>query len=64
MRHNKLLLLVFLLTLFVFQQVQAGATMPPKEDPSQNSLAPVYAPLPTHHRSFCVVVRSYNQRNL
>jgi hypothetical protein len=47
MRYKKLLLLVFFLTLFVFQHVQAGATMPPKENPSQISLAPAYAPLPT-----------------
>ena len=28
MRHKKLLLLVFFLTLFVFQQVQAGGSLP------------------------------------
>jgi hypothetical protein len=47
MKHKKLLLLVFLITLFVFQQVQAGATIPSKENPSQVSFAPPYAPLPT-----------------
>jgi len=47
MKHKKFLLVTFLLTLFVFQQVQAGATMPPTENPSQVSLAPAYAPLPT-----------------
>ncbi len=28
MKHKKVLLIVFFLTLFVFQQVQAGATRP------------------------------------
>jgi hypothetical protein len=47
MKHKNFLLITFFLTLFVFQQVQAGATMPPKENLSQVSFAPAYAPLPT-----------------
>ncbi len=47
MKHKNFVLITFFLTLFVFQQVQAGATMPPKENPSQVSFAPAYAPLPT-----------------
>jgi hypothetical protein len=40
MKHKNILLIVFLLTLFVFQQVQAGATMPSAEKPSQINAAP------------------------
>jgi hypothetical protein len=47
MKYKKILLIVFLLMLFVFQQAQAGAIMPPKENPSQVSFAPPHAPLPT-----------------
>ncbi len=47
MKHKNFLLVTFFLTLFAFQQVQAGAIMPPKENPSQISFAPAYAPLPT-----------------
>jgi hypothetical protein len=47
MKHKNFLLVTFFLTLFVFQQVQAGETMPPKGNPSQVSFAPPYAPLPT-----------------
>jgi len=45
MKYKKMLLVVFFLTLFVFQQVQAGATIPPVENPSQINLASANAPL-------------------
>ncbi len=35
MKHKKIFLIVFLLTLFVFQSAQAGTIMPSVEDPSQ-----------------------------
>lgn len=47
MKHKNILLVVFFLTLFVFQQVRAEATVSLKENPSQISFAPPYAPLPT-----------------
>jgi peptidoglycan hydrolase-like amidase len=40
MKHRNILLVVFFLTLFVFQQAQAGATIPPLEYPSQINVAP------------------------
>jgi hypothetical protein len=41
MKHKNILLIVFLLTLFVFQQVQATATMPSAEKmPDQKSVVP------------------------
>lgn len=41
MKHKNILLIVFLLTLFVFQQVQASATMPSAEKmPDQKSAVP------------------------
>jgi len=36
MKHKNILLVVFFLTLFVFQQVQAGETMPPNNPPQIN----------------------------
>jgi len=40
MKQKNTLLIVFFLTLFVFQQVQAGATIPSVERPSQVNPAP------------------------
>lgn len=40
MKHKNILLVAFFLTLFVFQQVQAGATIPLLENPSQINAAP------------------------
>lgn len=40
MKHKKLLLVVFFLTLFVFQQVQAGGIMPIMGNPQQINSAP------------------------
>jgi hypothetical protein len=45
MRYKKFLLLVFVLTLFVVQQVQAGTILPSAKDPSQINFAPANAPL-------------------
>ena len=42
MKRKNILLVVFFLTLFVFQQVQAGGIMPSVANPSMNS-APAYA---------------------
>jgi len=36
MKHKNILLVVFFLTLFVFQQVQAGETMPSNNPPQIN----------------------------
>lgn len=46
MKYKNFLLVTFFLTLFVFQQVQAGATIP-QENLSQVSFAPPHAPLST-----------------
>jgi hypothetical protein len=43
MKHKKILLIVFFLTLFIFQQVQASATIPQTENPFQINPAPVSA---------------------
>ena len=40
MKHKKILLIVFFLTLFVFQQVKASGIIPPTENPPQINLAP------------------------
>lgn len=47
MKLKNFLLVTSFLTLFVFHQAQAGATAPSRENPSQISFAPPYAPLPT-----------------
>jgi hypothetical protein len=44
MKHKNLLLLVFFLSSFVFQQVQAGATIPSVRKPSEMNAAPAKAP--------------------
>jgi len=43
MKYKNILLVVFFLTLFVFQQVQAGATIPSAENPSQINAVPANA---------------------
>ena len=40
MKHKKIVLVVFFLTLFVFQQVQAGGTVPPVKNISQMNVDP------------------------
>jgi hypothetical protein len=45
MKYKKILLVVFFLTLFIFQQVRAGAIVPSADNPSQVNLAPANAPL-------------------
>lgn len=40
MKHKRTLLIVFFLTLFVFQQVQADATPPSAKNPSQINALP------------------------
>jgi len=45
MKYKNILLVVFFLTLFVFQQVQAGATIPSAENPSQIGFAPANTPI-------------------
>jgi hypothetical protein len=53
MKYKKILLVIFFLTLFVFQQVQAGATLPSKEKTSPNNVVPAKAP-PKKRRRFVI----------